>query len=72
MGFSIKMLILKRYKMMTQQQEVETEIPGFTVNYLNSLCMRTPTLMTAMASMPQPLHSECTPYVTSVMNLLMS
>ena len=53
-GFSIKMFILKRHKM-TQQQDVETEISGFKVNYLSSMCMRTPNHVTTMASVPQLL-----------------
>jgi len=40
---------------MTQQQDVETEISGFKVNYLSSMCMRTPNHVTTMASVPQLL-----------------
>jgi len=58
--------------MMNKQQEVETEISGSTVNYLNLLWMRTPNHMTTMASVPRPLLSECALYVTYAMHLLMS
>jgi len=56
--------------MKQQQQEVETEISGFTLNYLNLLCMHTPSHVTTTASMPWPLLSECALYVTSITHLL--